>query len=191
MPHSQFLHRAAGQPATPAAASAGSPVRLLLARLDGVRRSGRGWMARCPAHSDRNASLSVAEGDDGRVLLHDFGGCEVADVLSSVGLGIGDLFPRRLGHSIGHGGDPVLRAAAEERARQFRIGAALAALASEATIVEVAAREIAAGRALSPADVARLSVACERIRDAHSVLWPSRLTFKQVISGIHRAKEAA
>ena len=187
MPHSSPLHRAAGQPATPAAASAGSPVRLLLARLDGVRRSGNGWMAKCPAHADRSASLSVAEGADGRVLLHCFAGCPVTDVLASVGLQVGDLFPRQLGHYT----SPAERAAAAERARQARIAAALAALAGEATIVEIAAREIGAGRALSPADVERLSLAAERIRGAHETLWPSRRTFKEIVSGIHRAKEAA
>ena len=187
MPHSQFLHRAVGHPASPAAATSGSPVHLVLSRLDGVKRSGRGWMARCPAHSDRNASLSVAEGDDGRVLLHDFAGCGAAAVLAAIGLSITDLFPRRLGHYT----SPAERAAAAERARLTRIAAALSALASESTVVQIAAREIAAGRALSPADVDRLSLAAERIRDAHSVLWPSRRTFKEIVSGIHRAKEAA
>jgi hypothetical protein len=38
-------------------------------RLERVKRAGKGWMARCPAHEDRLASLSIAEGDDGRVLL--------------------------------------------------------------------------------------------------------------------------
>ena len=41
----------------------------LLPRLEGVRKTGTGWSSRCPGHNDRNASLSVAEGDDGRVLL--------------------------------------------------------------------------------------------------------------------------
>ena len=186
MPHSQFLHRAVGHPASPAAATSGSPVHLILSRLDGVKRSGRGWLARCPAHSDRSASLSVAEGDDGRVLLHDFGGCELSDVLAAIGLSITDLFPRRLGHYT----SPAERAAAVERARQARIGAALSALASESAIVEVAASQIAAGRALSPADLDRLSVACERIREAHSVLWPQRRGFAEIVADIRR-KEAA
>jgi hypothetical protein len=34
-----------------------------LDRLDRVKRSGSGWTARCPAHEDRHASLSVGEGD--------------------------------------------------------------------------------------------------------------------------------
>lgn len=187
MRHSSPLHRAVGHPASPAAATSGSPVRLLIDRLPGVRRSGNGWVARCPAHADRHASLSVAEGDDGRVLLHCFAGCSAADVLGAVGLSIADLFVRRITHA----STPAERAAAAERARQARIAAALSALASEATIIEVAGRQIGAGRALSPADLARLSVAAERIRAAHATLWPSRRTFKEIVSGIHRAQEAA
>ena len=48
---------------------ASEPVRNALDALDGVQESGSGWSARCPAHDDYNPSLSVAEGDDGRVLL--------------------------------------------------------------------------------------------------------------------------
>jgi hypothetical protein len=41
-------------------------VEAILARLQAVRRSGRGWVAHCPAHEDRSPSLSVREGWDGR-----------------------------------------------------------------------------------------------------------------------------
>ena len=46
-----------------------------LARLEGVRRCAGGYVARCPAHSDREASLSVHEGKGGKVLLKCFAGC--------------------------------------------------------------------------------------------------------------------
>jgi hypothetical protein len=52
-------------------------------------------MARCPAHEDRIASLSVGEGDDGRILLHCQAGCEPSAVLSALGLAHGDLFSAR------------------------------------------------------------------------------------------------
>ena len=73
---------------------------VLLDRLERVRQTGPGrWIARCPAHEDRSPSLSIRELDDGRVLLYDFGGCEIGDVLSAVGLALRDLFPCRLpGH---------------------------------------------------------------------------------------------
>ena len=69
----------------------------LLERLDGVKQLAPSrWMARCPSHQDRSPSLSVREMEDGRVLLHCFAGCEVGDVLGSLGLSFRDLYPERL-----------------------------------------------------------------------------------------------
>ena len=45
-----------------------NPVEMLLAKLSEAKRSGSGWSARCPAHDDGKASLSVSEGDDRRAL---------------------------------------------------------------------------------------------------------------------------
>jgi hypothetical protein len=66
-------------------------------RLEGVRRSGSGWIARCPAHRDRSPSLSICE-RKGRVLLHCFAGCTVEEVCSALGIKMADLFiePRAL-----------------------------------------------------------------------------------------------
>jgi hypothetical protein len=47
----------------------------VLAMLEGVRQCASGYVARCPAHDDRTASLSIREGEGGRVLLHCFAGC--------------------------------------------------------------------------------------------------------------------
>jgi putative DNA primase/helicase len=68
------------------------PVARLLSRLDGIRRSGSGWMARCPAHEDRQASLSVTAGDDGRALVYCHAGCNVEAVTTAAGIGTADLF---------------------------------------------------------------------------------------------------
>ena len=66
----------------------------IVARLSGVRRTGNGrWTARCPAHEDRHASLSIRELMDGRILMHCFADCPVRDVLRSVGLSIVDRYP--------------------------------------------------------------------------------------------------
>jgi hypothetical protein len=69
------------------------PVERLLDRLEHVKKSGSRWMARCPAHEDRRASLSVREGEDGRVLLHCFAGCPVENIVAGAGLELKDLFP--------------------------------------------------------------------------------------------------
>jgi hypothetical protein len=59
----------------------------VLSRLDGVKRNGAGWQARCPAHDDRHASLAVAEGDDGRVLVrcHAGDGCSFESIVQELG----------------------------------------------------------------------------------------------------------
>jgi hypothetical protein len=66
-------------------------VEVLLGRLEGVRRTGpNSWVARCPAHDDRDPSLSVSV-KEGRVLLHCFAGCPPEAVLGAVGLTWKDL----------------------------------------------------------------------------------------------------
>lgn len=65
----------------------------LFAGLVQAQRTGAGrWKARCPAHADRTPSLSISEGQDGRVLLRCFAGCTVSEILAALGLGLRDLF---------------------------------------------------------------------------------------------------
>jgi hypothetical protein len=64
----------------------------VLSGLEKLRRTGQGrWSARCPAHNDRAPSLSIREADDGRVLLHCFGGCSTDAVIEAMGLRWEDL----------------------------------------------------------------------------------------------------
>jgi len=73
----------------------------LLDRLNAVRQRGDGrWSAECPAHRDKTPSLSIRELDDGRILLHCFGGCDVHAITAALGIELSDLFPERLGHSL-------------------------------------------------------------------------------------------
>lgn len=65
----------------------------VLNRLNDVRRSGSGHMARCPAHEDRVASLSIKGGDDGRVLLYCHAGCRIEAIVQALGLTMRDLNP--------------------------------------------------------------------------------------------------
>jgi len=59
----------------------------VLAQLKGVRRGARGVTARCPAHDDHTASLSIRARDDGRgVLLHCFAGCTYRAIAEALGL---------------------------------------------------------------------------------------------------------
>ncbi|MFO1127725.1 MAG: toprim domain-containing protein [Rhodospirillales bacterium] len=47
-------------------------------------RTARGWLVRCVAHDDRDPSLSLADGDDGRLLVRCFAGCDARDVLAAL-----------------------------------------------------------------------------------------------------------
>jgi DNA-binding transcriptional ArsR family regulator len=70
-----------------------APIDRVLSRLQGVRRSGKGWSALCPAHDDRHQSLSVSKGRDGRVLLKCHAGCDIKAIVRAIGLELRDLFP--------------------------------------------------------------------------------------------------
>ena len=72
-----------------------TPVELLLSRLPDAKQNGKGWSARCPAHNDQRASLSISQGDNGGAVLHCHAGCEPAAVIASLGLTMADLMPPR------------------------------------------------------------------------------------------------
>lgn len=94
----------------------------LLSRLEGVRRTSRGWLARCPAHADKNPSLSVKEGERG-VLLRCWSGCDLAEVCQAMGLRISDLFDDA---PIPRGTHPSQKPKSPDRvasAYQFELGA--------------------------------------------------------------------
>ena len=67
----------------------------VLQHLTGVRANGKGYKALCPAHDDRQPSLSVDLGKDNCVLLHCHAGCATTDVAMAAGLTMADLFERR------------------------------------------------------------------------------------------------
>lgn len=98
------LHAHPRQPATPPRGRlvntrTPAPIDLIRERLTDAdcnpRKAGRQTNARCPAHEDSTASLTLSEGRDGRVLLHCFAGCQTDDVLRALGLELRDLFPPR------------------------------------------------------------------------------------------------
>jgi hypothetical protein len=66
----------------------------VLQRLKSARRSGKSWMARCPAHGDKSPSLSVRD-ENGKVLFHCFAGCSVDAICTALGIKVSDLFARR------------------------------------------------------------------------------------------------
>jgi hypothetical protein len=63
----------------------------LLTRLEGVRHTQRGYIARCPAHTDHTPSLSLAVGKE-VLLVKCWAGCTLKEIVSSIGLCVSDLF---------------------------------------------------------------------------------------------------
>jgi putative DNA primase/helicase len=68
-----------------------APMVDLVGRLKAVRRSGKGWTARCPAHDDEQNSLSVHH-RGGKWLLKCHAGCTFDAVVAAVGLTVDQLF---------------------------------------------------------------------------------------------------
>lgn len=132
----------------------------LLDRLECVQQRAPGrWLARCPAHPDRSPSLSIRELEDGRLLVHDFGGCEVGDVLEAVGLTLSDLFPqslRRLRVEGGHG-STMLHIPARDL---------LEIISAETSVVVILAADLLDGRVIGATDWQRLALAAARIHRA-------------------------
>jgi len=49
-----------------------------------ARKTGRGWLARCPAHDDKRPSLSIGESNSGKLLIHCFGGCSFEMIIAQL-----------------------------------------------------------------------------------------------------------
>lgn len=134
---------------------------ILLSRLDRVTSTGSGtWKASCPGpnheHGDRHPSLHIRETSDGTILMKCFsGGCSAADIVTSVGLTLGDLFPKPLTDHRRRG----------ER-RPFNAHDVLRAITVEMFIVHCAASDLLRGEPLSDVDTERLSLASSRILEA-------------------------
>lgn len=74
-------------------------IDLMLSKLEKVSPKGTGkWIACCPAHEDKTPSLAISLISDGRILINCFAGCGSLEILESIGMTMGDLFPEgRLG----------------------------------------------------------------------------------------------
>ena len=126
-------------------------IEIITSKLEKIKRTGTGrWMASCPSHTDKTASLSLRQLDDGRILLHCCAGCNVDEVLSAIGMTINDLFPQRL-----QDGKP-------ER-RPFPAADVLRAIAIEAQVVSIVAADVVKGVALDAKTKERVFLATERI----------------------------
>ena len=128
---------------------------ILLSKLSRVKKTGADrWMACCPAHQDKTASLSIKDLPDGRVLLHCFAGCDPDSVLAAVGLTFSDLMPERL-----QGDFKPVRFA-------FSALDTLRALVADLLFIRLCALSLAQGRALIESDREALHQSAYRIENA-------------------------
>lgn len=128
---------------------------ILLSKLSRVKKTGADrWMACCPAHQDKTASLSIKDLPDGRVLLHCFAGCDPDSVLAAVGLTFSDLMQERL-----QGDFKPVRFA-------FSALDALRALVADLLFIRLCAHRLAQGRALIESDREALHQSAYRIENA-------------------------
>jgi hypothetical protein len=131
-----------------------SDINDLLTRLSKVKQTGAGkWVACCPAHEDRSPSLSIRQADD-KILIYCFAGCDVDDVVGSVGMSLSDLMPESVGHN--HQPTPTVLTAST-KAELFEV------MVGETAIFMVAARQIAMGVPLSEVDTNRIRLAESRL----------------------------
>lgn len=57
-----------------------------------AKKHGGYWTAKCPAHEDKNPSLSIRQGKNGKVLIRCFSGCPTEAILQVMNLTFGDLY---------------------------------------------------------------------------------------------------
>lgn len=128
----------------------------LLANCKKARATGRGtWVACCPAHEDKNPSMTVRELADGMVLIHCFAGCSVESILGACGLEFDDLFP-----------DKLERDFTPAQKRRYPAADVLLMVEHELAVMAIVAGDLAEGRALSEVDAERMRVARKRIEEA-------------------------
>ena len=127
-----------------------SDINDLLTRLSKVKQTGAGkWVACCPAHEDRSPSLSIKQADD-KILIYCFAGCDVDDVVGSVGMSLSDLMPESTGFNQPHKPTALT---ASTKAELFDV------MVGETAIFMVAARQIAMGVPFSDVDTKRIRLA--------------------------------
>lgn len=130
----------------------------LLSRLTKVKGRNGNYVACCPAHQDRNPSMTIRETEDGKILMHCFAGCSVQEIAGAIGFDLTDLFPPS--------DRPDYTRKPHDNRPRFLASDLLKVIGLEATVVAVAAVDVANGRLLSQTDRDRLLVAARRINEA-------------------------
>lgn len=110
-----------------------------LALFHPITDTKKGWDVCCPAHADTHPSLGVMEGDEGRIVLNCWAGCQPRDICAALGLSLADLFQDR--PLTGHAKPlrPTVKRSPRTRAFAFELHALDLRMAAD-KILEVAAQ---------------------------------------------------
>ena len=142
----------------------------LLQRLDSVKKTGRGYTARCPAHSDKTPSLSVREGERG-LLVRCWAGCTLKEVTGALGIRIADLFADTITPSTGYRARMQRTHERQRKAHHDEVdGFAIDALREADYFVR--SRQ---GLDISPWTHDDLNDELDALADAHALLWAEEL----------------
>ena len=76
-------------------------------------------MGECPAHDDKEASLSITTGSNNCILLKCFAGCSANDIVTALGLKLSQLFPKAEGGRGRGMVSPCKKTATLQRSRQL------------------------------------------------------------------------
>jgi hypothetical protein len=139
------------------------PIDVVLERLQNVRKAGRGWRADSPVTGSKGA-VSIAEADNGSVLVNDFSAAGVHEVLAAIGLRPSDLFP-----TSERAQTPADRKANRDALALVGLRSAAEVIGRESKVVLAAVGWLLKGEALPDSEIERLRLAGERIdavRDA-------------------------
>lgn len=123
-----------------------------LNKLDKVKSRGHNkWIACCPVHDDKSPSLAISLAEGDRLLFHCFGcGANGIEICKALDINPVELFPK---YQVNYKRERV----------PFPADQILSALAHEATILELAANDMAHGKKVNEQ---RVAVARDRITTA-------------------------
>lgn len=118
----------------------------LLSRLEKVEQLPAGshnarYRACCPAHDDKKPSLSVTLAQSGAILLKCWTGCSAEEIIGAVGMEMTELFP------------PMDRHHHPKERRPFSADQAASVIASDASILVMAAAKLRNKEPLTPKDM--------------------------------------
>lgn len=134
-----------------------SRIDLFLSRLQKVKKTGKGsWIACCSGHDDKNPSMTITEGSDGRILAHCHSRqCSIEAIAEGAGLSVSDLMSENVGY---HRLKP--------KSRVYNAMDVLCAIRSDLCLALLVAKDIQRGKVLTEEESLGLARAIGRVEVA-------------------------